>query len=206
MRCRWVKGKTWCKSCNSTKVINSDSKIGWGGFLPFWYLNCFGALVKDTRFSGRACGTSSGQRSPAPPTILHRLHWPTLLSRISNVKAITSWKKTTNGSNCRVIGHHEGEFEDSVQAAHKIKHLPPGRPNIDQKYQFEVSSLFRSVNMRSQPMAITKHFCLLSTLCSPIAAFQAFRSSSNKNMSWMQSVSFWNTFVEVKPCLIAHLT
>ena len=92
-------------------------------------------------------------------------------------------KKTTNGSNCRVIGHHEGEFEDSVQAAHKIKHLPPGRPNIDQKYQFEVSSLFRFVNMRSQPMAITKHCCLLSTLCSPTAAFQACRSSSNKNMS-----------------------
>ena len=85
--------KLWCKSRNATKVINSDSKIGWGGFLPFWYLNCFGALVKDTRFSGSACGTSYGQRSPAPPTILHRLHWPTLLSRIFNVKAITSWKK-----------------------------------------------------------------------------------------------------------------
>ena len=24
-----------------SKVINSDSKIGWGGFLPFWYSCCF---------------------------------------------------------------------------------------------------------------------------------------------------------------------
>ena len=23
----------------SSKVANSDSKIGWGGFLPFWYIS-----------------------------------------------------------------------------------------------------------------------------------------------------------------------
>ena len=101
-------------------MINSDDRIGWGGFLPFWYKSIIHFTIVHTGsvyirqslwdFFRAAfpqvtyCLASATLTDDAVKDIQSRHHFITLISHI--IDSITF---------LRVTGHSEGADEDSLQ-------------------------------------------------------------------------------------------
>ena len=57
----------------SSKVANSDSKIGWGGFLPFWYIHIISYVEIQKTLKIQATPLGLPHRDVLPVSLLSRL-------------------------------------------------------------------------------------------------------------------------------------